>query len=87
MILHSFTFQVCGGTVLSIKVRWSQKLLYQDGQFCLNVPFTFPSYVNPVVKSFNKSEKILLNVNSGAGSVVFYQCTCHPLKVFIFGYL
>ncbi|KAL8458724.1 hypothetical protein ACS0TY_036292 [Phlomoides rotata] len=72
--------QVCGRTVLSIKVRWSQKLLYQDGQFCLNVPFTFPSYVNPVVKSFGKSEKISVNVNSGAGSVVFFQSTCHPLK-------
>ncbi|KAI3455638.1 hypothetical protein Pfo_012301 [Paulownia fortunei] len=72
--------QVDGGTVLSIKVSWSQKLLYQDGQFCLNVPFTFPSYVIPMMKNLSKKEKILVNVNSGAGTEVLFQSTCHPLK-------
>lgn len=68
--------------MLSIKVSWSQKLLYQDGQFCLNVPFTFPSYVNPMVKNLAKKEKILVNVNSGAGTEVLFQSTRYPLKVF-----
>ncbi|KAL8483641.1 hypothetical protein ACS0TY_026360 [Phlomoides rotata] len=37
-------------------------------------------YFYYVMSSFGKSEKILVNVNSGAGSVVFFQSTCHPLK-------
>ncbi|GFP91687.1 von willebrand factor a domain-containing protein ddb_g0292028 [Phtheirospermum japonicum] len=73
--------QVDGGTMLSIKVSWSQKLLYQDGQFCLNVPFTFPSYVFPMVKNLANTEKVLVNVNSSAGTEVLFQCTSHPLKV------
>lgn len=68
-----------------MKFSWSQKLQYQDGQFCLNVPFTFPSYVNPILKSIIKEEKILVNVSSGTGTEVFFQSTAHhPLKVFIF---
>ncbi|KAL3824507.1 hypothetical protein ACJIZ3_020536 [Penstemon smallii] len=72
--------RVYGGTVLSLKVSWSQKLLYQDGQFCLNVPFTFPSYVIPMVKKLSKKEKIIVNVNSGAGTEVLYQSASHPLE-------
>ncbi|KAG6428830.1 hypothetical protein SASPL_106867 [Salvia splendens] len=80
---HLYTFKVPkidGGTILSVKFSWSQKLLYQDGRFSLNVPFTFPSYVNPVVKSTSKKENILVNVNSGTGTEVFFESTSHPIK-------
>nr|GME15766.1 inter-alpha-trypsin inhibitor heavy chain H3 [Ipomoea batatas] len=73
--------QVVGGSVLSAKVRWSQKMLYQDGQVCLTIPFSFPLNVNPVVKKLSKKEKIILNVNSGTGTVVCCQSASHPLQV------
>ncbi|OMO70665.1 von Willebrand factor, type A [Corchorus capsularis] len=72
--------QVDGGSYVSIKVSWSQKLSYRDGQFCLNVPFTFPAYVNPVGKKILKKEKIQLNVNSGIQTELLIKCTSHPLK-------
>ncbi|XVE88610.1 hypothetical protein DITRI_Ditri19aG0083100 [Diplodiscus trichospermus] len=72
--------QVDGGSNVSIKVSWSQKLSYQDGQFCLNVPFTFPAYVIPVGKKIPKREKIQLNVNSGIGTELLIKCISHPLK-------
>lgn len=72
--------QVDGGSILSVKVRWSQKLLYQDGQFCLNIPFSFPAHVIPVVKNSTKREKILLNLNAGIGTQVLCKTTSHPLK-------
>ncbi|KAL2462377.1 inter-alpha-trypsin inhibitor heavy chain-related [Forsythia ovata] len=72
--------QVDGGSFLSLKISWSQKLLYQDGQYCLNVPFTFPSYVVPIGKKVSEKEKILLNVNSGTGTEVFCKSSSHPLK-------
>ncbi|XP_031105642.1 uncharacterized protein LOC116010394 [Ipomoea triloba] len=72
--------QVVGGSVLSVKVRWSQKMLYQDGQVCLTIPFSFPLNVNPVVKKLSKKEKIILNVNSGSGTVVCCQSASHPLQ-------
>ncbi|KAL7140405.1 hypothetical protein ABFS83_09G118600 [Erythranthe nasuta] len=72
--------KVSGGTMLSVKVSWSQKLIYQDGQFRLNVPFTFPSYVNPVSKNLVKNEKISVNVNSVAGTEFSFRSTSHPLK-------
>ncbi|CAA0829462.1 inter-alpha-trypsin inhibitor heavy chain-related [Striga hermonthica] len=71
--------QVDGGTMLSIKVSWSQKLLYENGEFCLNMPFTFPSHVIPMAKNLTKKEKVLVNVNSVAGTEVSFQCTSHPL--------
>ncbi|XVF27083.1 hypothetical protein REPUB_Repub14bG0076000 [Reevesia pubescens] len=80
---HIYTFkipQVEGGSNVSIKVSWSQKLSYQDGQFCLNVPFSFPAYVIPVGKKIPKREKIQLNVNSGIGMELLIKCTSHPLK-------
>ncbi|XP_017979273.1 PREDICTED: inter alpha-trypsin inhibitor, heavy chain 4 [Theobroma cacao] len=80
---HTYTFkipQVDGGSNVSIKVSWSQKLSYQDGQFCLNVPFSFPAYVIPVGKKIPKREKIQLNVNSGTGTELVIKCTSHPLK-------
>ncbi|MBA0767384.1 hypothetical protein Gotri_016274, partial [Gossypium trilobum] len=69
-----------GGSYVSIKVCWSQKLPYKDGQFCLTVPFSFPTYVIPVGKKIPKREKIQLNVNSGSGTELMIQCSSHPLK-------
>ncbi|XP_030510765.2 uncharacterized protein LOC115725393 isoform X1 [Cannabis sativa] len=80
---HIFTMtvpQVDGGSILSISMSWSQKLVYNDGQFTLNVPFTFPDYVTPVVKKISKKEKIELNVNAGTGTEVLCQAVSHPLK-------
>lgn len=73
--------QVDGGSNLSIKLRWSQKLLYQDGQFTLKVPFSFPEYVTPAGKKISKKEKLQLNVNSGPTTEVLCKTTSHPLKV------
>lgn len=72
--------QVEGGSTLSIRISWSQKLIYNDGQFCLNVPFSFPAYVNPVGKKISKREKISLKVNSGTGREVLWTRTSHSLK-------
>ncbi|KAE7999033.1 hypothetical protein FH972_003518 [Carpinus fangiana] len=72
--------QVDGGSTLSIKISWSQKLSYHDGKFGINVPFSFPAYVNPVGKKISKREKILLKVNSGTGKEIIYKSTSHPLK-------
>ncbi|XP_021902915.1 inter alpha-trypsin inhibitor, heavy chain 4 isoform X2 [Carica papaya] len=80
---HIYTVKiplVGGGSLLSIRVDWSQRLLYQDGQFLVNVPFSFPAYVIPVGKQLSKREKILLNVNSGIGREILCKCTSHPLK-------
>ncbi|GKV09798.1 hypothetical protein SLEP1_g21241 [Rubroshorea leprosula] len=80
--LYTFNIpQVEGLSKLSIKVSWSQKLLYQEGQFCLNVPFSFPEYVSPVGKTpVSNREKIVLNLNSGIATEILHQCTSHPLK-------
>ncbi|MCD9644018.1 hypothetical protein HAX54_031976 [Datura stramonium] len=72
--------QVAGGSILSIKVSWSQNILYQDGQFSLNIPFSFPWYVNPVAKLLCKKERIRLNVNSGMRTEILCQSSSHPLK-------
>ncbi|XP_021828452.1 inter alpha-trypsin inhibitor, heavy chain 4 [Prunus avium] len=72
--------QVDGGSFLSFKIRWSQKLLYHAGQFSLSIPFSFPAYVNPVAKKISKGEKILLNVTTGIDAEVLCQTTSHPLK-------
>ncbi|XP_022857885.1 uncharacterized protein LOC111378842 isoform X3 [Olea europaea var. sylvestris] len=72
--------RVNGGSIVSLKISWSQKLLHQDGQYCLNVPFTFPSYVVPIGKKVYEKEKILLNVNLGTGTEVFCKSSSHPLK-------
>ncbi|KAK9923774.1 hypothetical protein M0R45_032175 [Rubus argutus] len=81
---HIYTFKVPkveGGSFISLKIRWSQKLLYHDGKFCLSVPFSFPAYVNPVGKKITKGEKISFSVNMGDSSEVLCQTTSHPLKV------
>ncbi|EOY30229.1 Inter-alpha-trypsin inhibitor heavy chain-related isoform 1 [Theobroma cacao] len=80
---HIFTLtipQIDGGTNISIKLRWSQKLSYNDGQFSLTVPFTFPEYVTPAIKKISKKEKIQLNVNSVIATGILSKATSHPLK-------
>ncbi|XP_002516254.2 von Willebrand factor A domain-containing protein DDB_G0292740 isoform X1 [Ricinus communis] len=72
--------KVDGGSSISIKVSWIQKLLYHDGELSLTVPFSFPEFVTPAVKKLPKKEKILLNVNSGTGTEVVCKTTSHPLK-------
>ncbi|KAE9595886.1 putative von Willebrand factor, type A [Lupinus albus] len=72
--------QFRGGSIFSIKIRWSQKILFHNGQFSLSVPFSFPSYVTPVGKRISKKEKIILEVNSGAATEVLCKTTSHPLK-------
>ncbi|GAV64775.1 VWA_3 domain-containing protein [Cephalotus follicularis] len=72
--------QVDGGANLSIKISWSQKLSYGDGQFSISVPFSFPEYVTPAVKKISKKEKIQVNVNTGTGSEILCKTTSHPLK-------
>lgn len=68
--------------MIHVKVRWSQKLLYQgDHEFFLNVPFTFPYYVLPLEKSIPKRQKVLLNVNSVTESKITCRFASHPLKV------
>ncbi|KAJ9537367.1 hypothetical protein OSB04_030100 [Centaurea solstitialis] len=73
--------QVEGGSMIHVKARWSQKLLYQNNEFCLNVPFTFPHYVLPLEKKIPTTEKVLLNVNSGTGTQITCSIASHPLKV------
>ncbi|CAN4109995.1 unnamed protein product [Withania somnifera] len=80
---HLFTLtipQVDGGTNISVTIRWSQKLLYCNGQLTLDVPFSFPDFVTPAGKKISKKEKIQLNVNSGPGTEVMCKTTSHPLK-------
>ncbi|CAL4914838.1 unnamed protein product [Urochloa decumbens] len=79
--LFSLTIpQVGGGEDIFATIRWSQKLLYHNGQFSVEVPFSFPQFVNPLPKVFMKKEKIQLTVNSGMGKEVILQGTSHPLK-------
>ncbi|KAL7136872.1 hypothetical protein ABFS83_10G058900 [Erythranthe nasuta] len=80
---HIFTLtipQIDGGTNISVKLRWSQKLVYHDGQFALDIPFSFPEYVTPAAKKISKHEKIQLNVNAGPGTEVLCRTSSHPLK-------
>jgi hypothetical protein len=62
-------------------MKWSQKILFHDGEFGLTVPFCFPSYVNPVGRKISKKEKIFLKLNSGTANEVLCKATSHPLKV------
>ncbi|GLT62863.1 hypothetical protein SLA2020_354660 [Shorea laevis] len=80
---HIFTLtipQIDGGSNLSITLRWSQKLLFDNGQFSLSVPFAFPEYVTPAIRKIPKKEKIQLNVNSGTGAEILCNLSSHPLK-------
>ncbi|KAJ1296761.1 hypothetical protein BS78_01G327000 [Paspalum vaginatum] len=79
--LFSLTIpQVGGGEDIFATIRWSQKLLYDNGQFSVEVPFCFPQFVNPLPKVFMKREKIQLTVNSGVSKEVLLQGASHPLK-------
>lgn len=81
LIFVDLFFQVDGGTNISVKMRWSQKLSYHDGQLTLRIPFSFPEYVTPAAKKISKREKIELNVNAGPLAEVLCKTTSHPLKV------
>ncbi|CAL5085586.1 unnamed protein product [Urochloa decumbens] len=72
--------QVEGGADIYATFRWSQKLLYDNGRFSVDIPFRFPYFVNPLPKVFMKKEKIQLTVNSGFSKEVLLQGTSHPLK-------
>ncbi|XP_058108654.1 uncharacterized protein LOC131251745 isoform X2 [Magnolia sinica] len=72
--------QVDGGSVLSINVSWSQRLMYSEGQFSVSVPFNFPEYIVPPGKRFPTKERIQLNVDTGIGKEVMCKTTSHPLK-------
>lgn len=76
-----FSFQVDGGTNISVKMRWSQKLLFHEGQFTLRIPFSFPEYVTPAAKKISKREKIELNVDAGPETEILCKTTSHALKV------
>jgi len=71
---------VGGGSKLLVKARWSQKLLYNEGYFVLNLPFSFPVYVIPAGK-ISKREKIQLSINTGVRKEVVCRTATHPLKV------
>ncbi|KAL0345007.1 UNVERIFIED_CONTAM: Inter alpha-trypsin inhibitor, heavy chain 4 [Sesamum radiatum] len=72
--------KIDGGTNLSVKLKWSQKLMYHGGQFTLNIPFKFPEYVTPAGKKIPKHEKIELTVNSCPGTEILSKTTSHLLK-------
>ncbi|KAL8230253.1 hypothetical protein R6Q57_000031 [Mikania cordata] len=72
--------QVEGGSHIHVNVRWSQKLLYQNNDLCLSVPFIFPAHVVPVVKGNSMKEKVSLNINSGTDSEIICNISSHPLK-------
>ncbi|PNY09308.1 inter-alpha-trypsin inhibitor heavy chain H3 [Trifolium pratense] len=69
-----------GGSNLSIKLNWSQKIICGNDVFSLNVPFNFPDFVNPAGKRMSKKEKILINVNAATGSEVTCKTSSHPMK-------
>ncbi|XP_074288438.1 uncharacterized protein LOC141613590 isoform X2 [Silene latifolia] len=71
--------KVDGGSTLSVKARWSQKLTYREGQLCLSLPFRFPSYVTPLRKFMSK-ETIIVNVNSCTRTEALCSSVTHPLK-------
>ncbi|KAI3873071.1 hypothetical protein MKW92_020446 [Papaver armeniacum] len=73
--------QVEGGSNISVKINWSQKLSFNSGQFSLTIPFKFPEFVIPPGKRDSRLEKITLNVDSGAGAEVLGLKATHPLKI------
>lgn len=72
--------KVDGGSKLTVKAKWSQRLLYHGDQFWLSLPFSFPVYVTPA-GNVSKREKIQLNVSSGTRKEVVCRSATHPLKV------
>lgn len=82
-MLNDFFYfiKVGGGEDIFATIRWSQKLLYDNGQFSVDIPFQFPQYVNPLPKVFMKKEKIQLTLNSGVSNEIVLKGSSHPLKV------
>ncbi|XP_047326400.1 uncharacterized protein LOC124930078 [Impatiens glandulifera] len=72
--------KVDGGATINVKMTWSQKVLYRDNEFFLDLPFSFPAYVRPVGRKITKREKIVLNVNTGIAAEVVCRSSSHPLK-------
>ncbi|KAJ1439938.1 von Willebrand factor, type A [Sesbania bispinosa] len=73
--------QIDGGSNLSVKISWSQKIQCCNDVLSLNVPFTFPDFVNPVGKRMSKKEKIQINLNTITDSEVLCKTIIsHPLK-------
>ncbi|KAL2327289.1 hypothetical protein Fmac_020716 [Flemingia macrophylla] len=72
--------KIDGGSILSVKISWHQKIQFSNDMFCLNVPFNFPDFVNPVGKRMAKKEKIEINVNAVIGSELICQSMSHTLK-------
>ncbi|KAE8654634.1 hypothetical protein F3Y22_tig00117048pilonHSYRG01214 [Hibiscus syriacus] len=62
---HIFTLTIpqVGGTNIGIKLRWSQNLSFNEGEFSLTVPFSFPEYVAPVVGGTNIGIKLRWSQN------------------------
>ncbi|XP_061362509.1 uncharacterized protein LOC133306238 [Gastrolobium bilobum] len=72
--------EISGGSNLSVKISWSQKIPYCNDAFSLNVPFAFPDFVNPVAKRMSKKENIQINVNAVTGSEILCKTISHALK-------
>uniref|UniRef100_A0A7N0T2Q6 VWFA domain-containing protein n=1 Tax=Kalanchoe fedtschenkoi TaxID=63787 RepID=A0A7N0T2Q6_KALFE len=72
--------QVHGGSFVNVTANWSQKLLFDKGLFTLHIPFTFPHYVNPVIKTGDQRETIQLNVNCGPNTQLLCNSASHPFK-------
>ncbi|KAL6010595.1 hypothetical protein ACLOJK_001029 [Asimina triloba] len=72
--------EVDGGSVISIKVSWFQKLEYTDGHFSVSIPFSFPEYILPPGKRFATKERVQLTVNTSLGWEVMCKTVSHPMK-------
>ncbi|KAL1363967.1 hypothetical protein HN51_012127 [Arachis hypogaea] len=80
---HIFTFdipQIDGGSIISVKFRWSQNILCRNDLFSLLVPFTFPDFVNPAGKRMSKKEAMQVKVNAVTGNEFQPHQMSHPLK-------
>ncbi|MED6126298.1 hypothetical protein PIB30_077063 [Stylosanthes scabra] len=80
---HIFTFdipQIDGGSIISVKTKWSQNIQCHNDLFSLQVPFNFPDFVNPAGKKMSKKETVQVNVNAIAGNEFQPRKMSHPLK-------
>ncbi|KAI3933932.1 hypothetical protein MKX01_028258 [Papaver californicum] len=73
--------QAEGGSDISVKINWSQKLSFNSGHVSLSIPFKFPEFISPPGKENSKTEKIILKVESGTGAEVLGLQASHPLKI------
>lgn len=72
--------QIDGGSNISVKISWSQKILCCNDLFSLKVPFNFPDFINPAGKRMARKEKIQINVNAVTGNEFLCKTISHPLK-------